>query len=217
MGEDPLFTQQLRACRRQPGPCHSCPCDVTLSPPAASCARQAGGTSTGGGHPGRPDVKREVSLWPTPGCGWWRERPSKASALLGQARIAKQKRLEKETQAAEAIQAWWRGTLVRRALLAAALRAWVIQRWWRTVTQRWAQKRTQALLRSYIIQEQAAVRLQSWVRMWQCQQRYCRVCNTLCVLQAPRGCLALPSDDFFQFQYQVPSNRVQFHVEILSV
>ncbi|XP_058144706.1 IQ domain-containing protein F3 [Dasypus novemcinctus] len=134
-----------------------------------------------------------------------------------QARIAKQKRLEKETQAAEAIQAWWRGTLVRRALLAAALRAWVIQRWWRTVTQRWAQKRTQALLRSYIIQEQAAVRLQSWVRMWQCQQRYCRVCNALCVLQAPQDCLALPSQDFFQFQYQVPSNRIQFHVEILSV
>eukprot|EP00072_Mus_musculus_P060737 XP_011241206.1 PREDICTED: IQ domain-containing protein F3 isoform X3 [Mus musculus] len=29
------------------------------------------------------------------------------------------------------IQAWWRGTLVRRTLLLAALNAWTIQCWWR--------------------------------------------------------------------------------------
>nr|KAF6474998.1 hypothetical protein HJG63_011094 [Rousettus aegyptiacus] len=39
-------------------------------------------------------------------------------------------------KAATEIQAWWRGTLVRRALLHAALRAWVIQSWWRLMLMR---------------------------------------------------------------------------------
>ncbi|XP_037682319.1 IQ domain-containing protein F3 [Choloepus didactylus] len=130
--------------------------------------------------------------------------------------LAKQQ-LEKKNKSAGKIQAWWRGTLVRRTLLVAALRAWMIQCWWRTLTQRWVQKQQQALLKSYIIREQAAVKLQSWVRMWQCQQHYCHLCNTVCVLQARKSCLALQKEDHLQLQYQVPSNQLQFHIEILSV
>ncbi|XP_076985244.1 IQ domain-containing protein F3 [Tamandua tetradactyla] len=130
--------------------------------------------------------------------------------------LAKQQLLEKKIKSAGKIQAWWRGTLVRRTLLVAALRAWMIQCWWRTVMQRWTQKRKQTLLKSYIIQEQAAVKLQSWTRMWQCQQHYCRTCNMVCVLQAPKSCLAL-QDDRLQLQYEVTSNQLQFHIEILSI
>lgn len=39
--------------------------------------------------------------------------------------------INEEHKAAVAIQAWWRGTLVRRTLLHAALKAWIIQCWWK--------------------------------------------------------------------------------------
>ncbi|XP_069329782.1 IQ domain-containing protein F3 [Eulemur rufifrons] len=126
-------------------------------------------------------------------------------------------RHKKRVQAARKIQAWWRGNLVRRTLLVAALRAWMIQCWWRTVMQRQIQKRRQALLRIYAVQEEAAVKLQSWVRMWQCRQCYCQICNTLCLFQGPENPLAFQTDDFLEVQYRVISKQPEFHIEILSV
>nr|KAF6474997.1 hypothetical protein HJG63_011094 [Rousettus aegyptiacus] len=77
-------------------------------------------------------------------------------------------------KAATEIQAWWRGTLVRRALLHAALRAWVIQSWWRLMLMRaWDRKRREALI-TYVNRERAVVKLQSLVRMWRVHWRYCQ-------------------------------------------
>ena len=120
-------------------------------------------------------------------------------------------------KAAGKIQAWWRGTLVRRTLLAAALRAWMIQSWWRTVLWRKLYMRRQISLKIYIIQEQAAVKLQSWVRMWQCHQRYCQVCNAVCILQAPKSCFTFQTSDVSQAQYGGAFNQPEFHIEILSI
>ncbi|KAG5216259.1 hypothetical protein JEQ12_001835 [Ovis aries] len=125
-------------------------------------------------------------------------------------------RKRKLMKAAGKIQAWWRGTLVRRTLLAAAVRAWMIQCWWRTVLWRKLYKRRQNSLKIYIIQEQAAVKLQSWVRMWQCHQHYCQVCNAVCILQAPKSCFTFQTSDVSQAQYRGAFNRPEFHIEILS-
>ncbi|XP_044610863.2 IQ domain-containing protein F3 [Equus asinus] len=130
--------------------------------------------------------------------------------------LAKQ-RQRARANAAGKIQAWWRGTLVRRTLLVAALRAWMIQIWWRTLTWRCVRKHHQALLKTYIIQEQAAVKLQSWVRMWQCHQRYCQMSNAVCILQAPNCCFDFQTNDVLQPQYKGTSNQLEFHIEILSV
>ncbi|XP_047607839.1 IQ domain-containing protein F3 [Phacochoerus africanus] len=130
--------------------------------------------------------------------------------------LAKQ-RQRARMKAAGKIQAWWRGTLVRRTLLAAALRAWMIQYWWRTVTWRQLDKRRQNSLKIYVIQEQAAVKLQSWVRMWQCLQRYCQVCNAICILQAPKSCFTFQTSDVSPAQYGGTYNQPEFHIEILSV
>uniref|UniRef100_A0A8C2P6I4 IQ motif containing F3 n=2 Tax=Capra hircus TaxID=9925 RepID=A0A8C2P6I4_CAPHI len=130
--------------------------------------------------------------------------------------LAKQRQIAR-MKAAGKIQAWWRGTLVRRTLLAAALRAWMIQCWWRTVLWRKLYKRRQNSLKVYIIQEQAAVKLQSWVRMWQCHQRYCQVCNAVCILQAPKSCFTFQTSDVSQAQYGGAFNQPEFHIEILSI
>ncbi|KAG8523950.1 IQ domain-containing protein F3 [Galemys pyrenaicus] len=145
------------------------------------------------------------------------------SALLGQLLDAKRERNQRRRQrtarirAAKKIQAWWRGTLVRRVLLVAALRAWMIQQWWRNATRRRRLKLRQSLLQNYVIQEQAAVKLQSLVRMWECHQRYDQMCRALCVPQAPGACLAFPTQEFLQAQFKSTSNQLEFHVEILSV
>ncbi|XP_044906806.1 IQ domain-containing protein F3 isoform X3 [Felis catus] len=128
-----------------------------------------------------------------------------------------QKRHRARIRAAEKIQAWWRGTLVRRTLLVAALRAWMIQLWWRTLLWRRVLKQRRDLLKIYVIQEEAAVKLQSWVRMWQCHRRYCRICNAVCILQAPKSYFAFQTSDILQAQYEVTPNQPEFHIEILSV
>ncbi|XP_003789404.1 IQ domain-containing protein F3 [Otolemur garnettii] len=127
------------------------------------------------------------------------------------------KRHIKRVRAARQIQAWWRGILVRRILLVAALRAWTIQCWWRTVLQRQITKRRQTMLRIYTVQEHAAVKLQSWMRMWQCRHCYCQICNTLCLFQVQESNLAFQDDGFLRVQYGITSKQPEFHIEILSV
>ncbi|XP_017403851.1 IQ domain-containing protein F3 [Cebus imitator] len=139
------------------------------------------------------------------------ERERRRKLLLAQLRH------RKRVKAAGQIQAWWRGVLVRRTLLVAALRAWMIQCWWRTLVQRRIRQRRQALLRAYVIQEQAAVKLQACIRMWQCRQHYCQMCNALCLFQVPERSLAFQTDDFLQVQCAVPSKQPEFHIEILSI
>ncbi|XP_006169456.2 IQ domain-containing protein F3 [Tupaia chinensis] len=123
----------------------------------------------------------------------------------------------KRTEAARQLQAWWRGVLVQRMLLVAALRAWMIQCWWRTILHRRIRAQQLTLLRIYTVQEQAAVRLQSWARMWQCRQCFCQMCNALCVFQAPQNSLACHNDDFSQVHGEAASKQPEFHIEILCI
>ncbi|XP_075823661.1 IQ domain-containing protein F3 [Microtus pennsylvanicus] len=126
-------------------------------------------------------------------------------------------RQEKRTQAASKIQALWRGFLVRQTLLTAALNAWVIQCWWRNILHRQLLKRRLVLLRIYVIEEEAAVRLQAWVRMWQCRRYFSQMCNALCVVQSLESHITFRNDDIFQVQCEVVSKQPEFHIEILSL
>jgi hypothetical protein len=67
------------------------------------------------------------------------------------------------------------------------------------------------------LEEQAAVKLQSWVRMWQCHQHYCQVCNAVCILQAPQSCFTFQTSDASQALYGGAFNQPEFHIEILSI
>ncbi|XP_059124517.1 IQ domain-containing protein F3-like isoform X4 [Peromyscus eremicus] len=124
---------------------------------------------------------------------------------------------QKRTQAASKIQALWRGFLVRQTLLVAALSACVIQCWWRNILHRHILKQRLALLRIYVIEEEAAVRLQAWVRRWQCRRYFSQTCNTLCVVQSLESSIAFRNDDIFQVQYGIVSKQPEFHIEILSL
>uniref|UniRef100_A0A672U2J0 IQ motif containing F6 n=1 Tax=Strigops habroptila TaxID=2489341 RepID=A0A672U2J0_STRHB len=76
--------------------------------------------------------------------------------------------------AAMAIQAWWRGQLVRRTLEVATRSACLIQTWWHCViTHRREEQRLRALA-EYVRQEKASVLLQAYARMWQARVRYQR-------------------------------------------
>nr|XP_058139234.1 IQ domain-containing protein F2-like [Dasypus novemcinctus] len=133
-----------------------------------------------------------------------------------QALIAKQDLLDKKTQAAEAIQAWWRGTLVRRTLLHATLRAWVIQCWWRLVLARQLEKKRRAALIAYVERERAVVKLQSLVRMWRIHWRYCQVLNAIYVIQRHWKGHTCQSCAFLRGHCVVTTTHLQFHIEIAN-
>ncbi|XP_012410890.1 IQ domain-containing protein F5-like [Trichechus manatus latirostris] len=112
------------------------------------------------------------------------------------------------------IQAWWRGTLVRRTLLHAALTAWIIQCWWRRTMARLLTKRRQEALEYYARREWAATSVQAWFRMLCVRRRYCRLLNAVRIIQAYwrwrnshiRGC--------FQGNYELTANQLQLELEI---
>ncbi|XP_006770684.1 PREDICTED: IQ domain-containing protein F5 [Myotis davidii] len=116
--------------------------------------------------------------------------------------------------AAVSIQAWWRGSLVRRVLLHAALTACTIQRWWRRVLAGRHEEGRWAALQEYSRREWAAVRLQSWVRMWRVRLRYCRVLHAARIIQLywrwhschTRGCI--------RGNYDMKEKQLNLHLEI---
>uniref|UniRef100_A0A8C3YHU4 IQ motif containing F1 n=1 Tax=Catagonus wagneri TaxID=51154 RepID=A0A8C3YHU4_9CETA len=112
-------------------------------------------------------------------------------------------------------QAWWRGTLVRRTLLHAALSVWVIQGWWREKLMRLEENRWRAALESFTRKEWAAVRLRSWVRMWRIRQRYCRLLNAARIIQAYWRCHSCISRGFIKGHYRVTANQLHLELEIL--
>ncbi|XP_047420895.1 IQ domain-containing protein F1 isoform X2 [Sciurus carolinensis] len=113
------------------------------------------------------------------------------------------------------IQAWWRGTLVRRTLLHAALRAWVIQCWWRLMQAKFTEKRRRVTLDKFSREEWAAVRLQSWARMWRIRQRYCQVLNAVRIIQAYWRCHTCASRGLIKGQYRVTASQLHLELEIL--
>ncbi|XP_058423696.1 IQ domain-containing protein F1-like [Diceros bicornis minor] len=113
------------------------------------------------------------------------------------------------------IQAWWRGTLVRRTLLHAALRALIIQSWWRQMQAKLLEKRRWMALEAFIQKEWAAVKLQSWVRMWRIHRRYCCLLNAARIIQAYWRCHSCASQGFIKGHYRVTANQLHLELEIL--
>ncbi|KAM4821255.1 IQ domain-containing protein F2 [Thomomys bottae] len=121
-----------------------------------------------------------------------------------------------ERNAAIQIQAWWRGTLVRRALLHAALQAWVIQCWWRLTLLRLLEKKRREVLVHYANQERAVVKLQSLVRMWRIHWRYCQVLNAIYIIQGHWECHNCQTCSFLRAHCVITTTHLQFHIEIIN-
>ncbi|XP_070349687.1 IQ domain-containing protein F5-like [Equus asinus] len=112
------------------------------------------------------------------------------------------------------IQAWWRGTLVRRTLLHAVLRASIIQRWWRQTIAKVLEKRRRAALLCHALQAQAAVKLQSWVRMWRIHHRYCRLLHAARIIQIYWRCHSCHTRGFFHGSYELTASQLELELEI---
>ncbi|XP_003257181.1 IQ domain-containing protein F5 [Nomascus leucogenys] len=125
-----------------------------------------------------------------------------------------EKTIMTERSAAVFIQAWWRGMLVRRTLLRAAHSAWIIQCWWRQVLEKLLAKRRRMVLEFYVQQEWAAVRLQSWVRMWRVRQRYCRLLNAVRIIQVYWRWHSCHSCVFIEGHYELKENQLNIQLEI---
>ncbi|XP_058144095.1 IQ domain-containing protein F5-like [Dasypus novemcinctus] len=112
------------------------------------------------------------------------------------------------------LQAWWRGTLVRRTLLHAALSAWVIQSWWRQKLARERERRRRAALEFFAQQERAAVRLQAWVRMWRIRRRYCRLLSAARIIQAYWRWRNCHTRGLIQGHYELKEKQLNLQLEI---
>uniref|UniRef100_A0A663F6S6 IQ motif containing F6 n=1 Tax=Aquila chrysaetos chrysaetos TaxID=223781 RepID=A0A663F6S6_AQUCH len=86
--------------------------------------------------------------------------------------------------AAVAIQAWWRGQLVRRALEVAAHSACRIQAWWHRAVARQREERRLRALAAYVRQEKAGVLLQARARTWRARDQYRRCREAARTIQA---------------------------------
>ncbi|XP_063104009.1 IQ domain-containing protein F2 [Cavia porcellus] len=127
-----------------------------------------------------------------------------------------QENLRKKVNAAIRIQAWWRGNLVRRTLLHAGLRAWVIQCWWRQTSAQQLEKKRRAALMKYAIRERAVTKLQSLVRMWRVHWRYCQVLNAIYIIQCHWQCHNCQTCAFLRGHCVVTATHLQFHIEIIN-
>nr|XP_013015077.1 IQ domain-containing protein F5-like [Cavia porcellus] len=112
------------------------------------------------------------------------------------------------------IQAWWRGTLVRRMLLHAALSAWTIQCWWRQICTMQLVKQRWEALEFYKRQIWATVRLQSWVRMWLIRQRYRNMLSVVHTIQDHWCGHICQSHDTFQGSYELIGDRLVLQLDI---
>uniref|UniRef100_M3YK67 IQ motif containing F5 n=1 Tax=Mustela putorius furo TaxID=9669 RepID=M3YK67_MUSPF len=121
---------------------------------------------------------------------------------------------QQREQKAIKIQAWWRGTLVRRTLLHAALRACVIQHWWKLMLTKLLERRKRAALESFSRREWAVVQLQSWVRMWRVRQRYCRLLHAARIIQVYWRWHNCRSRGFFQGTYDLTASHLGLELEI---
>ncbi|XP_013363020.1 PREDICTED: IQ domain-containing protein F5-like [Chinchilla lanigera] len=117
-------------------------------------------------------------------------------------------------QAGSKIQAWWRGTLLRRTLLHAALRAWIIQCWWRQIRARQLEKRRREALEFYKLQIWDTVKLQSWVRMWLVRKRYRAVLKAVHIIQDHWRGHICQFHDTFQGSYELTGGHLQLQLDI---
>nr|XP_030865618.2 IQ domain-containing protein F6 isoform X1 [Gorilla gorilla gorilla] len=113
------------------------------------------------------------------------------------------------------IQSWWRGNMVRRTLLHAALRAWVIQCWWRSMQAKMLEQRRRLALRLYTCQEWAVVKVQAQVRMWQARRRFLQARQAACIIQSHWRWHASQTRGLIRGHYEVRASRLELDIEIL--
>ncbi|XP_055485489.1 IQ domain-containing protein F2-like [Psammomys obesus] len=121
-----------------------------------------------------------------------------------------------KAKAATQLQAWWRGTLVRRTLLRSALSAWIIQCWWRPTLWRIAEKRRRKVLIDFSSKERAVVKLQSLIRMWRVHWRYCQVLNAIYIIQGHWQYHNCQSCSLLRGHCVITATHLQFHIEIID-
>nr|XP_006978446.2 IQ domain-containing protein F5-like isoform X1 [Peromyscus maniculatus bairdii] len=116
--------------------------------------------------------------------------------------------------AAKTIQAWWRGTLVRRTLLTAALNAWIIQCWWRqTLATTLKLKRMEALCRM-ARETRACVTIQSWFRMLQVRRRYRRLRYATHIIQVSWRWYNCHTRGYFEGSYEITGDKLSLRLDI---
>ncbi|XP_040484082.1 IQ domain-containing protein F6 [Ursus americanus] len=118
-------------------------------------------------------------------------------------------------KAAIKIQSWWRGNVVRRTLLHAALRAWVIQCWWRSMQAKMLEQRRRLALRLYTCQEWAVVKVQAQVRMWQARKRFLQARQAACIIQSHWRWHTSQTRGLIRGRYEVKASRLELDIEIL--
>ncbi|KAF5927952.1 hypothetical protein HPG69_013782 [Diceros bicornis minor] len=112
------------------------------------------------------------------------------------------------------IQAWWRGTLVRRTLLHLVLRARIIQCWWKQKLAKLLENRRRAALVFYAQQEWAVVKLQSRVRMWRIRLRFCRLLHAVHIIQVYWRWHSCHTRGLIQGHYDLKENQLNLQLEI---
>ncbi|CAH6777768.1 IQ domain-containing protein F6 [Phodopus roborovskii] len=113
------------------------------------------------------------------------------------------------------IQSWWRGNMVRRTLLHAALGAWAIQCWWRSMQNKMLEQRRSLALKLYTCQEWAVVKVQAHVRMWQTRRRFLQARQAACIIQSHWRWHASQSRGMIQGRYEVRASQLELDIEIL--
>ena len=121
---------------------------------------------------------------------------------------------EGEEQKTIKIQAWWRGTLVCRTLLYAALRACIIQYWWRQRLEGLLEKKRSSVLENYTWEKWAVVKLQSWVRMWHTRLCYCRLLQAARIIQVCWCWHNCQAHGFFQGRYDLKASQLRLELDI---
>lgn len=105
--------------------------------------------------------------------------------------------------------------MVRRTLLHAALGAWAIQCWWRSVQTKMVEQRRRLALRLYTCQEWAVVKVQAHVRMWQARKRFLQTRQAVCTIQAHWRCRASQTRGTLQGHYEVKASQLALDIEIV--
>ncbi|XP_005074923.1 IQ domain-containing protein F6 [Mesocricetus auratus] len=113
------------------------------------------------------------------------------------------------------IQSWWRGIVVRRTLLHAALGAWAIQCWWRSMQNKMLEQRRSLALKLYTCQEWAVVKVQAHVRMWQTRRRFLQARQAACIIQSHWRWHASQSRGVIRGHYEVRASQLELDIEIL--
>ncbi|EHB14855.1 IQ domain-containing protein F6 [Heterocephalus glaber] len=141
--------------------------------------------------------------------------PGRTRLLNNEKGLTENEGVEIRQKAAVRIQSWWRGNVVRRTLLHTALRAWVIQGWWRSTQAKVLEQRRPLALRLYSCQEWAVVKVQAQVRMWQARRRFLQAGQAACIIQTHWRWHASQTRGLIQGRYEVRARRMELDIEIL--